>query len=84
MLFYLQMLNLFVLHQFNYEETSAGIILDLNTPMPLNIYNLNFVIGLNFKHIFTKFENIEALGPYNSQIFNFYLNLEMPWNKLKI
>ncbi|MAJ43848.1 MAG: hypothetical protein CMF96_03760 [Candidatus Marinimicrobia bacterium] len=72
-----------VLHKFNYEETSPGIILDLNTPMPLYVYNLNAVIGLNFKNIFTQFKSIDSLGAYNSQIFNFYLNLEMPLNKIK-
>jgi len=71
-----------VFHQFNYEEISAGLIFDLNTPMPLNIYKLHSTIGLSFKHIFTKFENIELLGSYNSQIFNFYINLELPWNEI--
>ena len=29
--------------------------------------------GLNFKQIYTKFKEIELLGPYNAQIYNFYL-----------
>jgi len=67
-----------VLHQFEYEETSLGLIFDINTPLPLNFYNTNYTIGLNFKHIFTKYEDIELLEPYNSQIFNFYINFELP------
>lgn len=70
-----------VLHQFEYEETSLGLIFDINTPLPLHFYNTNYTIGLNFKHIFTKYESVDLLGPYNSQIFNFYVNFEIPTNK---
>ena len=67
-----------VLHQFQYEETALGVIFDINTPLPLNLKNMNYTIGINFKHIFTQFKNIELLGPYNSQIFNFYVDFEIP------
>ena len=67
-----------VLHKFEYEETALGLIFDINTPLPLNLKNMNYTIGINFKHLFTQFENIELLGPYNSQIFNFYVDFEIP------
>ena len=71
-----------VLHQFEYEETSLGLIFNINTPLPLHFYNTNYTIGLNFKHIFTKYESVDLLGPYNSQIFNFYINFEIPVESL--
>lgn len=73
-----------VLHQFQYEETALGIIFDINTPLPLNFKNMYYTMGINFKHIFTQFNNIELLGSYNSQIINFYIDFELPTKFLPI
>ena len=67
-----------VLHKFEYQETAFGLIFDLNTTIPLNIYNINSTIGLNVKHILTSYEKIDELGQYNSQIFNFYIDIKFP------
>mgnify|MGYP004317422587 CR=1 FL=1 len=75
--------SIIVLHKFEYEEVSGGLILDLNSPIPIKLFDANFSIGINFKHIFTKYKNISSLGPYNSQIFNFYINFEVPTKIIK-
>ena len=71
-----------ILHKFKHEETAFGLIFDLNTNIPLNIYNINSTIGLNMKHILTAYDKIEELGPYNSQIYNFYLDIYFPTKHL--
>ena len=50
--------SIIVLHKFEYEEVSGGLILDLNSPIPIKLFDANFSIGVNFKHIFTKYKNI--------------------------
>jgi hypothetical protein len=73
-----------VLHKFEYQETAFGLIFDLNTTIPLNIYNINSTIGLNVKHIFTSYEKIDELEPYNSQVFNFYIDFKLPTDKFPL
>ena len=67
-----------VLYNFEQEETAYGLIFDLNTSIPLNMNNIDPIIGFNLKHILTKFDNIDLLGPYDSQIYNFYISLAIP------
>ena len=44
----------------------------------LNMNNFNPTIGFNVKHILTKFDKIDRLDSYDSQIYNFYISIGIP------